>query len=187
MIYDIPVLYINLNKRKDRFIHINNELRNFKSKTKIEAIYTENNGYEGCVLSHIKALEYSKEKDFDEVIILEDDFSFTDEFIYPDVDFDICLLECLYTKNKRISDNYLRINDAQHTGGYLIKKGFINKLIDNFKESYKKLLLENIRENYLDIYWFKLQKDNIFITPKKTMSIQIEGYSDIKNQTIKRY
>ena len=58
--FDI-VYYINLEHRKDRYIHINNEL----SKTnidpnkinRIDAVYNINKGCLGCSKSHILALE----------------------------------------------------------------------------------------------------------------------------------
>ena len=63
MLHNIPVLYINLEKRKDRKIHIEEELKDFKSVERIEAVDTsDTSGYFGCVLSHIKALETAKER-----------------------------------------------------------------------------------------------------------------------------
>ena len=183
-------MYINLDKRKDRKDHIEKELKDFKSVERIEAVDTSHkSGYFGCVLSHIKSLEYAKQMGYDEVMIFEDDFEWTDKekFVYPEIDFDVCLLECLYHKKHFMSWNYNQVLDAQHTGGYLVKKHFYEPLIQNFKESYEKLSLENKRDNYLDIYWFKLQKENMFITPSLQVGRQMEGYSDIKNKIMKRY
>ena len=96
---NIPTLYINLNKRPDRKDHIENQLVGFKEVQRIEAIETTN-GYFGCVLSHIKALETAKSKNYDEVFIVEDDFEFVnkDKFVYPEIDFDVCLIEALVQK-----------------------------------------------------------------------------------------
>ena len=189
--FNIPTLFINLDKRKDRKDHIENQLKDFKSVERIQAIDTsDKSGYYGCVLSHIKALEYAKEKDYDEVIIFEDDFEWVDKdkFVYPEFDFDVRLLECFKPeKIKFMSWNYHQVYKAQHTGAYLIKKHFYDTLIECFKESYEKLSLEHKKDNYLDIYWFKIQKDNMFITPSIAVGRQIDGYSDIKNKIMKRY
>lgn len=190
MVFNIPTLFINLKKRQDRKDHIVNQLKDFKSVQRIEAVDTsDTSGYFGCVLSHIKALEYAKQMGYNEVIIFEDDFEWTDKgkFVYPEIDFDVCLLECIYDKKEFMSWNYDQVWEAQHTGAYLVKKDFYDKLIDTFKESYEKLSLENKRDNYLDIYWFNLQKENIFITPSIQVGRQKEDYSDIKNKIMKRF
>jgi len=186
---DIPVIYINLEKRKDRKDHIVNQLKDFKSVERIEAIETPENGYLGCVLSHIKALEHAKEKDYDEVIICEDDFEWVakDKFVYPEIDFDVCMISGKINKKEFISWNYNKVLDGRHTDCYLIKKHFYDKLIHNFKEGYEKLKKENIHKYYLDVYWLSLQKENTFITPSITIGRQMEGYSDIQNKVMKRY
>lgn len=190
--YKIPVLYINLEKRKDRRSHIENEFKDFENVERIEAVDTsDTSGYYGCVLSHIKALERAKEKNYDEVMICEDDFVWVnkDKFIYPlpeVVEFDICLLECIYMKRKKLSSNYSKIWNAEHCGCYIIKKHFYDTLIDEFKSSHEKLEKELIYDNYLDIHWFRIQKDNMFITPTIKMGKQLEGYSDIQKKFMKR-
>lgn len=193
MIYDIPVLYINLDKRPDRKIHIENQLSppSWKHVHRIEAVDTSSSsGYFGCVLSHLKALQYAKQMDWDEVIIFEDDFEWVakEKFVYPEKNFDVCLIECLYNQNKKknFSQNYYHVWDAQHTGAYLIKKHFYDTLIQCFTESYENLSSDFKKSNYLDIYWWKIQKDNKFITPKIQIGKQINGYSDIQNKNVKR-
>jgi len=188
---NIPVLYINLHKRKDRKEHIENEFKDFQNVERIEAVDTSDtylSGALGCGLSHIKALERAKEKDYDEVMICEDDFQWInrDKFIYPDVEFDICLLECMYLKYEKLSCNYNKIWAAQHTGCYIIKKHFYDTLIDEFKTSHEKLEKELIRDNYIDIHWSRIQKENMFICPIKKIGKQLEGYSDIQKKVMKR-
>lgn len=189
---NIPVLYINLNRRPDRLKILKSDvLVGFTYQHRIEAVDTPHNGYEGCVLSHIKALEYAKSKGWDEVMIMEDDFEWVnkDKFVYPDIFFDVCLIEALVRRDRKefVTWNYDRVTEAQHTGCYLVKNHFYNTLICNFKESYDKLCEQNCRSNYLDIYWFKIQKDNIFIYPSLCIGRQREDYSDIKNKIMKRY
>lgn len=188
---DIPVLYINLDKRKDRKIHIEEELKDFKSVERIEAIdtSTHGSGYYGCVLSHILALETAKERDWDEVIICEDDFEFInkDQFVYPEIDFDVCMISGKIKKKEFVSWNYNKVLDGRHTDCYLIKKHFYDKLIQNFKEGYEKLKIKNEHCNYIDVYWIKLQKENMFITPSLQIGRQMEDYSDIQKKNIKRY
>ena len=186
---NIPVLYINLEKRTDRKEHIEKQFEDFKSVERVDAIDTPHNGYEGCVLSHIKALEYAKQIGYDEVIICEDDFEWVDKdnFVYPEIDFDVCMISGKINKKEFISWNYNKVLDGRHTDCYLIKKHFYDKLIHNFKEGYEKLKINNEHCNYIDVYWLSLQKENMFITPSLTIGRQMEGYSDIQKKIMKRY
>ena len=183
-----------MKKRKDRRSHIENEFKDFENVERIEAVDTSQtyeSGYYGCVLSHIKALERAKEKDYDEVMICEDDYQWVnkDEFIYPPpevVEFDICLLECIYMKHEKLSSNYNKIWEAQHCGCYIIKKHFYDTLIDEFKTSHEKLQEKFIYTNFHDVHWYRIQEDNMFITPRIKIGKQLEGYSDIKKKVMKR-
>ena len=188
--FNIPTLFINLDKRKDRKDHIENQLKDFKSVERIQAIDTsDTSGYFGCVLSHIKALEYAKEKNYDEVIIFEDDFEWIDKdkFVYPEFDFDVCMISGKIKKKEFMSWNYNRVLDGRHTDCYLVKKHFYDKLIDNFRQGYEKLKKNNVHANYIDVYWLSLQKDNTFITPSLEIGRQMQGFSDIQKKNMKRY
>lgn len=185
---NIPALYINLNKRPDRKDHIEKQLVDFKEVTRIEAI-EKDNGYLGCVLSHIKALETAKLKNYDEVLIVEDDFEFVNKykFVYPEIDFDVCMVSGKINKKEFISWNYHKVLDGRHTDCYLIKSHFYDILINNFKEGYYKLCQNNIHAYYIDVYWIKLQQIYTFITPSLLIGRQMEDYSDIQKRIMKRY
>ena len=190
MIFDIPVLYINLDKRPDRKIHIENQLKGFKNVERIPAIDTsKTNGYEGCVLSHITALEKAKKEKLPQVIIMEDDFEWVnkDKFVYPEIDFDVCMISGKINKKEFISWNYNKVLDGRHTDCYLIKEHFYDILINNFMESYSLIKVENTHAHYLDVYWLKLQMLYTFITPSIQIGRQMVDYSDIRNKVMKRY
>ena len=74
------IYYINLEHRTDRKEHIENEIKkidpNLKKTTRIEAIKHKQGGI-GCGMSHIKVLEDAIEKNYHNIIVLEDDFKFT--------------------------------------------------------------------------------------------------------------
>jgi|DEB0MinimDraft_10_1074344.scaffolds.fasta_scaffold96688_2 hypothetical protein len=189
--FNIPSLFINLEKRTDRKIHIENQLKDFKNVKRIEAIETPENGYLGCALSHIKALEYAKQMGWDEVIIFEDDFEWVDKgiekLVYPEIDFDVCMISGKINKKEFMSWNYNKVLDGRHTDCYLVKKHFYDKLIDNFRQGYEKLKKNNVHANYIDVYWLSLQKDNTFITPSLEIGRQMQGFSDIQKKNMKRY
>lgn len=186
---DIPVLYINLDKRIDRRKHIENQFDDFKNVERIEAINTcDTNGYYGCVLSHLKALKLAKQKGYYEVLICEDDFEWIDKtkFQYPIYDFDICMLDCDVVHSKDIFRDYKRVTWGLRSGGYIIKQHYYDTLIECFTESYEKLKKNLIRDNYHDVYWQVLQKRDNFIIQYPKIGKQIEGYSDIKKKVMKR-
>jgi len=187
---NIPVLYINLEKRKDRKEHIEKQFEDFHNVERVDAIDTNDenkSGYFGCVLSHIKCLELARDRNYDEVIICEDDFEFVkNDFIYPTIDFDVFMLEVLIKEVEQYED-YYRIFQGEHLGCYLVKKHYYQTLIDCFKESYELLQKEFKRDYYLDVYVQKLQIDDIFITTKDAIGRQMEDYSDIQNKKMLRY
>ncbi len=187
---DIPVLYINLERRTDRRKHIENQLSDFKNVERIEAIDTcDTNGYYGCVLSHIKALKRAKEKGYSEVIICEDDFEWINKsnFEYPTMDFDVCMISGKIIMKEKINDKYNKVLDGRHTECNLVKSHFYDTLIDNFEEGYKKLCRNLTNAYFIDVYWIKLQGTNMFITPSITIGRQMEDYSDIQKKNMKRY
>jgi glycosyl transferase, family 25 len=81
------VIYINLNKRKDRNVKIKNHLNEYFSNDKImrfEAIENKH-GNLGCYLSHIEVLKIIIQNNYENTLILEDDFIFNQNFEETDV------------------------------------------------------------------------------------------------------
>lgn len=185
---DIKIFVINLDKRFDRWIHIvkmmqSNKIKNYQ---KISAIETKQ-GYYGCVLSHIKALQQAKNLNLPEVIIMEDDFEFKGEgrFIYPEK-CDVCLYSCHLKKKQDLDDKFHRVIEANHTDFYLVKQHYYDKLISVFMDSLMGLLEKYSEENYLDVYWIKAQSEDLFVCPHKLLGCQMKGFSDIKEKVIDR-
>ena len=75
------IVFINLEKRRDRQGHICKMLKEYgveRSRIhKISASYIPKNGHKGCAQSHILALTLAKINNWENVLILEDDFIFT--------------------------------------------------------------------------------------------------------------
>ena len=190
---NIPVLYINLEKRTDRKEHIEKQFQDFEYVERVQAVDTtgsraNKSGYFGCVLSHIKCLELARDRNYNNVIICEDDFEWTKKDLTttcPTIYFDVFMIEVLVKKKETLND-YYRILEGEHTGCYLVKKHYYQTLIDCFKESYELLQKEFKRDYYLDIYSQKLQEKDIFITTKNQIGIQMEDYSDIQNKKMLR-
>lgn len=190
--------YINLEKRKDRYEEINRELDKIdwcKKRERIDAVYHEK-GYIGCTLSHIKTLEVAIERNYEYIMILEDDFEFLvskKELIYRlhllnnyDKDFDIVLLS-RNVHEKIIMNEYIwKCVRVATTAGFIVVKKFYKILLENFKEAYD-LASRGYPYNQcaIDINWYKLQgSDSKFYTFSKPLGKQRCSYSDIECRTV---
>lgn len=185
---NIPILYINLESRKDRNKEIIDELNKYNLKgERVEAI-KHDDGYIGCALSHIKCLDLAIKRNYDEVIILEDDFIFlknTDR-LNLNIDYDVFLLGGCITKFKK-EKRFNRVTDASRTEGYIIKKHYYKILKECFIESVKNLLIKHEHKYKLDILWKELQiKDKFYFNKSGLIGGQREGFSDIQNRNMRR-
>lgn len=200
--FDI-VYYINLEHRKDRYIHINNEL----SKTnidpnkinRIDAVYKKNFGSLGCGKSQILALEtfINTSDEIQNCIILEDDFIFTEQqddinnlinLFFENIEtFDVLMLSSnTLNETKTILPFITKINDAQTLSGYCVSKKFAPILLDNFRSCVEKL--ESIGYTYhmycIDIYMKILQPQSLWFCLNPKIGKQIMSYSDIENKMV---
>ena len=126
-------LYINLDDRKDRKDQIEKELNEKNIKYERFPAIKHENGALGCSKSHLNVIKLAKERNYNQVIIFEDDFEFIinkNEFIEElnklnNVNFDVCLLS-YNTKNFYESDyEFLyKIKDALTTSCYIINSHY---------------------------------------------------------------
>lgn len=200
--FDI-VYYINLDHRKDRFDHINNELAKTnidKNKiNKIEGIYIKTFGILGCAKSHIKTLEtfLKTPEHIQNCIIFEDDFIFIKEmeevnklinlFFNEIKEFDVLMLSSNILNARDTKYSFLKkIIDAQTLSGYCVSKKFALILLANYKESVS--ILEKIgykTHTYcFDIWMKQLQPKSNWYSINPLIGKQIESYSDIENKIV---
>lgn len=193
-LFNINTIYINLDKRPDRRLHVENELKkiNIGNVTRFKGIEMKN-GAIGCSMSHMKCVELAKNKGWEYVLICEDDIEFTNpslfitqtnKFLQSETKWDVVLI----AGNNMIpyipiNDNCIKIFNCQTTTGYIVKKEYYEKLIQNYKEGINKLLKEPENNDFkIDKYWFKLQReDNWFLIIPLTV-VQKEDYSDIEGK-----
>ena len=191
----IPVIYINLDKRIDRKEHILNELKKIgvEDAKRFKAIELEN-GAVGCSMSHLKCLEFAKKENYEMVFICEDDI----QFLHPDMFLtqlklflDSSFLKwdnVIVAGNNMIpyipiSDFCIKVFNCQTTSGYIVKKSYYDKLIQNYKEGIQKLLKDPSNNDYkIDKYWFKLQREDNWYLIIPLSIVQKEDYSDIEKK-----
>jgi glycosyl transferase family 25 len=191
----IPVIYINLDKRTDRKQHVLDELKKIgvEDAIRFKAIELEN-GALGCSMSHLKCLEIAKKENYEMVLICEDDTFFLNPELFLTqlksflgstfLNWDVALI----AGNNMIpylpiSECCIKVTNCQTTTGYIVKKTYYDKLMQNYKEGIQKLLKEPFNNDYkIDKYWYKLQRmDNWYLIIPLTI-VQKEDYSDIEKK-----
>ena len=189
--YINKIFYINLKKRVDRQEQIELELDNFNLEyERFEAIETPGFGILGCGLSHLSVLKLAKERNYGNILILEDDFTFLVskeefernivEFFELNIDYDVCMLS--YAMNKHETTSYNIINkvlDAQTASGYIVHKKYYDKLIDLYENAMP--LLKETKQHLIysnDQIWKKLQPIDNWYYFTTRIGKQRAGYSD---------
>ena len=162
----LNILYINLEYRKERNEHIIEQLKNMglTNYQRFEAIHNKECGHIGCASSHIACLEIAKKHNWEQVLILEDDFTFTKDkkYIFENYDrikdnnWDVLMLTGNLNKSthkyEKIDDILSKCKKTSTTSGYIIKNNYYDILLNNFKEAKK------IMEKELIQYKVKLSK-----------------------------
>jgi GR25 family glycosyltransferase involved in LPS biosynthesis len=197
-------VYINLDDRKDRREHFENQIKKnpfFGNIERMKAIEHDDHAL-GCSLSHIAALSLYENTDEPFIGIFEDDFmilegeeenlvKFIDDFekIKESKDWYIIVLTPRGTTVKSSQEmedaNFKCIKDHQTATGYIVKKEFIEILRKNMEEavSYQQ---EGVNKNYCatDQYWKRLQEEYPFYYYGKIFGGQLPGWSNIENQVV---
>jgi GR25 family glycosyltransferase involved in LPS biosynthesis len=112
------IFYINLEKRTDRREHIEKILQDynlFDISERYVAINTPHSGIIGCSQSHLNVLKLARERKYNNILILEDDFEFIVSLReleikiqslfenYPD--YDVCMLSHIIQKSCDIPED----------------------------------------------------------------------------------
>jgi GR25 family glycosyltransferase involved in LPS biosynthesis len=194
LITDIPTIYINLEHRKDRNESVLKELSKIKIQNpeRFNAIEIKN-GAIGCSLSHIKCIEIAMKRNYDYIMICEDDIEILNpslfvenmnKFLNSQIEWDVVLI----AGNNMIPYNFvtdycIKIYNCLTTTGYIVKNKYFPTLLNNYKEGVTKLMKEQSNSSYkIDKYWLSLQnKDNWYMIIPPTI-IQKEDYSDIEKK-----
>lgn len=206
------IYIINLKERTDRWQHCLQQLKkyNITNFTRFDAIkpdlnkinpiqYSKNNlkinkkyiiGALGCKLSHLNIIIDAKQNNYKQILILEDDFLLTNNF-----------LDKFSTISNKIQSHNIHI-DMLYLGFSIVRKNpYENTTIDNLKkltnghtthayllnQSFYDTIINEISNCYceIDVCYAKLQKkyNNIFgIYP--CLITQRESFSDILNRNV---
>lgn len=190
--------FINLEERTDRLENIEIELKKMGIKAeRINAVKSKQ-GNIGCTLSHIRAIETAKQRNYEYVSIIEDDIFFTNPELFKkqiekfseniEIQWDVLLLAAnVVPPYQKIGHYCARVYNAQTTTGYIVKKEMYDILLKNFKES-AQLQMQNTVEKgtynpfAIDIQWKKLQHQYFWYIITPLTVTQKENYSDIEGK-----
>lgn len=197
-IYDIKLIdhiyYINLEHRKDRKEEILQEIKlldpNLKKTTRVEAIKNKD-GRIGCGESHILALKLAEEKNYKNILILEDDFVFDlkikllneaiSNTLKLDSEYNMFIIDKDVRDHKMISGDIMEVYFSLKTSSYLINKRFFPILRKCFEDCV--LQLKEGGDIPIDTYWEKVMKENKKVyTTKLKLGYQRKSYSDINKK-----
>ena len=185
------IIYINLEKRKDRKENIENELNKFNLPfERFNAFETKGCGIIGCGYSHLGVLKKAKKMNYKNILILEDDFIFLvnkEEFeneltnffnlnLYYDVVFLSYGLEQSETLNNGTVNRVLASTSAS---GYIVHHSYYDKLIKLYEWAIP--LLEQTRIHWIyanDQVWKNFQQTDKWFYFIKRIGKQMDGYSD---------
>ena len=195
------VFYINLERREDRRVEIEEELLRYGIYTgyttveRFPAIDTPGKGIVGCTYSHLAVYKLAKERGYKNVLILEDDFVFIakKKEVYENlrklfdseskIEYDVCMLAYNNTQTALPTeyDFLLETVEAQTASGYIVNSSMYDRLIELYEKTAP--LLEKTGEhwNYAnDQAWKILQKNPEvkWYCFKERLGKQSDGYSD---------
>jgi hypothetical protein len=191
-------VYINLEHRTDRKVHVERQLASIgiNEPTRFNAIKLPN-GAIGCSMSHLKCLQMAKEQGLPHLLLCEDYIEFLDPKLFvkqlngflnnheEDSTWDVLLIAGNNMPPYGLEDDYsVRVFQCQTTTGYLVKQHYYDKLIANIKGGIEKLIKEphNHRFYAIDKYWFNLQQQDYWFLITPLTVVQREDYSDIEKR-----
>jgi len=198
------ILYINLERRKDRKKNMEKELKKLALNPdkifRIEGYYDELNGSRGCVYSHIQALDFALAKEWKTVLILEDDCIFIKDqtainsyinnfFSHFKSAWDVFFLGTkINTFEETDCTGYVQIHNSLRAHAYAVNGSYMCKLRDHFFNTYHSMQYDlffiSSLEKALDRQWRILQKMDRWFAGTSMIAQQKKSFSDIE-KTIK--
>jgi glycosyl transferase family 25 len=186
------IFYINLEHRKDRKEQIENELESMSLKQNSERFEAINKkpGIVGCGYSHLEVLKLSKERNYENVLILEDDFQFLvnkeelekelTKFFENIKEFDVCMLAYNVNEWKDTELPFLKkALNVQTASAYIVHKRFYDSLINLYEEAIPTLERTGIHWIYAnDQIWKQLQPASAWYCFSRRLGRQRPSYSD---------
>jgi glycosyl transferase family 25 len=181
------VYVINLDRRPDRLDEITGELDKIGLPFKRFAAIDRKPGILGCGLSHLAVLKEARELGLKNVLIFEDDFTFTvgkEEFWKKMADlsgteFDVCMLGYALLHYRMHTSLLVKVLEAQTASAYIVSQSFYDPLIALYEEAMP--LLQKTGHHWIyanDQVWKRLQPAANWFAFKERLGRQRPSWSD---------
>lgn len=187
------IYYINLDRREDRRVEIEEELNLLgvpESQWERFPAITHRCVTTGCSKSHLAVLKLARERGHENVLILEDDFHAVVEpdvfwseiarFFDSNTPYDVVMLAYNLIRSEPRDDTVGYAREVQTASAYIVHSRFYDSLIENIAEGAD--LLEKYGrhwENAHDQYWKVLQPSAEWFYMLKRLAVQRPSYSDL--------
>ena len=193
------IFYINLEHRKDRKIHVEEQLHTLGfSREQIQRFpaLQLSNGALGCSMSHFKCIQTAKDNKWPHILVCEDDIQFLNPELFTQQmntflssksanDWDVLLLagNNMHPYEKT-NDFCIQVHHCLTTTGYLVQSHYYDTLLENYKQGILSLMKdsENKRMYAIDKYWIALQERDSWFLIIPTSVVQREDFSDIEKK-----
>jgi len=211
-IHRIDNIYIiNLKERTDRWEHCLSQLKkyNITNYTRLDAIrpalksmhpiqYSKNNlqlgneyiiGAMGCKLSHLKAIAEAQKNNYEQILILEDDFLLANDFtkkfsaIADNINSNSVTIDMLYLGFSTVRenayedtdiDNLKKLTNGHTTHAYLLNRSFYSTIITEILHCYCEI----------DVCYVKMQQKHDIYGIHPCLVTQMESFSDILSKDV---
>ena len=189
-------VYINLNRREDRRLHIEQLLGEYNLPAQRFEAIEHSHGLYGCGQSHLAVLKMARDAGWKNVLILEDDILFdlssrdfeqhVERLFNEGPEFDVCMLDINLQKSEPTEHDWLtRVLYAHCAGAYIVQGHYYQKLIDLYEWALPLLLNTGMHWVYAnDAVWKGLQENDRWVTFNPQICRQMPGFSDTKNMNI---
>lgn len=185
------VIYINLDKRKDRKEHMETQSREYglQNVERFDAIECKEMGCIGCLQSFIAVLELARDRQYRNVLILEDDFQFTlpKDQVYEQMtdifaqqfDWDVMMLAYHLVNASDAINGYTRLLNAQAGSAFIVQQHYYDKLIATWKDALPKLISTRAHWLYAsDQSWNSLLPVDLWYGVTRKLGKQMASFSD---------
>ena len=149
----------------------------------------------GCAMSHLNVLRLAQQHHIERILILEDDVSFSDEFIPTlsrlitniPADWDMIFLGANHMiKPTLIGNGITKLNRAFTTHAYIVNSHMIDKLIQLINRSINEWIksCKNTPKTALDVIYADLMSTHKVYGFQKTLVTQTPSISNIEGRYV---
>ena len=193
------IFYINLDRRTDRRAEIEEELSNFGFPQNLIRRFPaieDIEGSIGCSRTHLAVLRLAQERNYENIIIFEDDFKFIIDkkilhsnlhefFTRYGEKFDVLMLSYNLKESEPIDHLIGYCRKAQTASGYIINRRVFSDLINTMETALERLIATGHHWLYVnDVCWYSLQMTREWYYFIERAGIQRPGYSDLANRMV---